>query len=84
MTDEEVILKASEEDRTLVTFDREFARAAVNSGKLNAQGVVLLNISYYDPLFPGQLLVKIIKSTSIKFRRKFSVISNNFIQQQKM
>jgi predicted nuclease of predicted toxin-antitoxin system len=80
-TDEEVLRKAEEEDRILITDDKDFGELIFRLGK-PSKGVILLRTSTTDPVRRFQLLEKILKFTDVK--EKFVVVKDDAVRIRKI
>lgn len=72
-SDEEVLEIAMEEERTLITFDKDFGELAFKRGLPAACGIILFRL----PLLPPRFLVKIVEdalNTRNDWPGNFSVI----------
>jgi predicted nuclease of predicted toxin-antitoxin system len=77
--DEKILLRAQEENRIVLTFDKDFGELAFRS-KLPAQsGVILFRITPISPEYIAQVAVQAIASQS-NWVGHFSVIEDNRIR----
>ena len=79
--DEEVLRKAEEEDRILITDDKDFGELVFRLRK-PSKGVILLRTSTADPERRFQLLDKILKSIDV--REKFVVVKDDAVKLRKI
>lgn len=78
-SDDKILLRAQEENRIVLTFDKDFGELAFRS-KLQAQsGVILFRISPISPQYIAQVAVQAIASQT-NWAGHFSVIEDNRIR----
>jgi predicted nuclease of predicted toxin-antitoxin system len=79
ISDDKVLLRAQEENRIVVTFDKDFGELAFRS-KLPAQsGVILFRITPISPQYIAQVAVQALASRD-NWAGHFSVIEDNRIR----
>jgi predicted nuclease of predicted toxin-antitoxin system len=83
ITDTEVMEIALREDRTILTFDRDYGELIFKYGHKPAAGVILFRWDHFSPNEPGQFLVEILRNSTFDFRKYLTVISRNSIRQRK-
>ncbi len=81
--DEEVISFAKKEQRTILTFDRDYGELIFKKGLKPEKGVIYLRWNNYHPEEPGEYLVGLFGLKDIKFEGKLTVISESSIRQRK-
>ncbi len=81
--DEEVMSIASSENRTIVTFDRDYGELIFKYGFKPAGGVIYLRLQKFEPEEPGKLLANVIEDDSLEFQQKLTVIDAYSIRQRK-
>jgi len=79
ITDEEVIFKAIDENRVLLTFDKDFGELAHVRGLSTRNGIVLFRISTKNPVEASEIIMKILLSNFV-WTGHFSVITANGIR----
>jgi predicted nuclease of predicted toxin-antitoxin system len=79
ITDEEVILKAIDENRVLLTFDKDFGEMAHVRGLSSSKGVVLFRISTKNPAEASEVIMKVL-SSDFEWVGYFSVITASGIR----
>lgn len=82
ITDEEVISFAQEENRVILTFDRDYGELIFKTGLKPNAGVIYLRWEEFKPEDPGKFLVELFTSHEIDFTRKLTVISGTSIRQR--
>lgn len=80
-SDDEVLRKAEEEDRILITDDKDFGELVFRLGK-PSKGVILLRMSTTDPAKRFQLLMKVLRSVDV--REKFVVVRDDIVRIRKL
>jgi len=80
-TDEEVLRKAEEEDRILITDDKDFGELIFRLGK-PSKGVILLRTSTTDPVRRFHILRNLIERIDVE--GKFIVIGDNVVRVRKL
>ncbi len=80
-SDEEVLRKAEEEDRILITDDKDFGELVFRLRK-PSKGVILLRTSTTDPVRRFKLLEKILKSIDV--RERFVVVRDDAVKLRKI
>ena len=83
ITDKEVMEIASREDRTILTFDRDYGELIFKYGHKPSAGVILFRLDHFSPTEPGQFLVELLGKSIFDFRKCLTVISRNSIRQRK-
>jgi len=81
--DPEVIQIAEEEERTIVTFDKDYGELIYTHGYKPKAGVIFLRILDTNPEGPGKFLVDIFRNTDLAFNRKLTIIDKDKIRQRK-
>lgn len=79
ITDEEVIFKAIDEKRVLLTFDKDFGEMAHVKGLSSSNGIVLFRISTKNPDEASEIIMKVLLS-DFEWAGYFSVITANGIR----
>ncbi len=80
-TDEDILKKAEEEDRILITDDKDFGELVFRLRR-PSRGVILLRTSTTDPVKRFQLLEKILQSVDLK--EKFVVVKDDAVKLRKI
>lgn len=81
--DEEVIKIAIEENRTVITFDRDYGELIFKKGFKPIAGVIYIRWNDFQPEEPGEYLIELFKTNDIDFQNKLTVISESSIRQRK-
>ncbi|MBC8172886.1 MAG: DUF5615 family PIN-like protein [Chitinophagales bacterium] len=83
ISDEDVMRIAIEQERTIITFDKDYGELIYKKGYKPKAGVVYLRILNYTPQSPAHLLHEIFQKPEIHFENNFTVVSKNKIRQRK-
>ena len=83
ITDEEVMQIALKEDRTILTFDRDYGELIFKYGYKPPAGVILFRWDQFSPIEPGLFLIELLRNESFDFRKCLTVISRSSIRQRK-
>lgn len=81
--DSEVIDIAIKEQRTILTFDRDYGELIFRKGYQPPKGVIYLRWDDFQPNEPGSYLIELFKSEDIQFDGMLTVISETNIRQRK-
>ena len=82
--DEEVIEISKNEERTIITFDRDYGELIFKKGYKTKAGVIYLRWANFHPNEPGEYLVQLFNLQKIIFEEHFTVIGENSIRQRKI
>lgn len=81
--DEEVIEIAIREERTILTFDRDYGELIFKKNYKPEKGVIYLRIEEFTPEFPGTLLHDLFEKEEIPFENALTVIDKFGIRQRR-
>lgn len=81
--DSEVIELAISEQRTIITFDRDYGELIFKKGYRPQAGVIYLRWDNFQPNEPGEYLIELFKSKDIQYEHMLTVISLDNIRQRK-
>jgi predicted nuclease of predicted toxin-antitoxin system len=81
--DSEIMEIAINEERTIVTFDRDYGELIFRYNYKPAKGVIYLRLSEYQPDEPGLIIEEIIKNKEINLTNALTVVDKNGIRQRK-
>jgi predicted nuclease of predicted toxin-antitoxin system len=81
--DDVVMSIAMQENRTILTFDRDYGELIFKHNYKPAKGVVYLRIFEYEPLEPSVLIERLIFQGDIDFDNALTVVDSNGIRQRK-
>ncbi len=81
--DEDILKKAKNDERVIITNDKDFGDLILRQGKLS-NGVILLRLKIDKPLNRIKFVLAIIKELGIKLNKKFIIVSENKIRIRKI
>ena len=82
ISDEEVLRKASELNYVILTFDRDYGELIFRYQHINPPAVIYFRDKGNGPTSAGQILLRLIESSMIKFENCFTVIDKDNIRQR--
>ena len=83
ITDAEVMMIAIDEQRTILTFDRDYGELIFRHNYKPEKGVIYLRLDEYDPEQPGVIIEEIITNNEINLSRALTVVDRNGLRQRK-
>jgi len=83
VADAEVMTIAINEERTILTFDKDYGELIFRYNYKPEKGVIYLRLDKYEPGEPGLIIEEIITNPEIDFTRALTVIDKNGIRQRK-
>lgn len=81
-SDHEVLHLATEHDRIIVTFDRDFGELVYRRGSSVPPGIIYLRLSPADPEEPGRVLMKLFTMAEVQFEGRFTVVHPDRVRQR--
>ena len=84
ITDREVMQIAAAENRTIITFDRDYGELIYKHGFRPPAGVVYLRMQNYQPEEPAELILKLLNNPNLEFAGHFTVADEKSIRQRKI
>lgn len=81
--DSEVMTIAINEERTIVTFDRDYGELIFRYDYKPEKGVIYLRLDEYEPEQPGYIIEEIIKNKEIDLTKALTVVDKNGLRQRK-
>lgn len=84
ITDSEVMQIARDENRTIITFDRDYGELIYKHGFRPPAGVIYLRMQNYQPEQPAELLLKLLNNPNLKFEGLFTVADEKSVRQRKI
>lgn len=82
MSDVQVLEKAFTEQRTILTFDRDYGELIYKKHLVCTSGIVYFRMIPYDPLEPAQLFLDIVHAQDIIFVGSFTILERTQIRQK--
>lgn len=83
IADQDVLRIAVAEQRTIVTFDRDYGELIFRHGHRPPCGVIYLRWRRFRPDDPGRYLVDLLRSTTVDFGYALTVIDEDTIRQRR-
>lgn len=83
ISDAAVMTIAINQERIILTFDRDYGELIFRYNYKPASGVIYLRLDQYEPEEPGLIIEKIITNTEIDFTSALTVIDKNGIRQRR-
>ncbi len=83
ITDSEVMTIAINEERIIMTFDRDYGELIFHHNYKPEKGVIYLRLDEYQPQEPGVIIEEIINNKEIDLTRALTVVDKNGIRQRK-
>lgn len=83
INDSVVMSIAINEQRTILTFDRDYGELIFKHNYKPGEGVIYLRIYEYAPADPGILIHQLISKGDIMFNNALTVVDENGIRQRK-
>ncbi len=84
ITDSEVMQSAADENRTIITFDRDYGELIYKYGFRPPAGVIYLRMQNYQPEEPAELLLKLLNDQNLEFAGLFTVADEKSVRQRKI
>jgi predicted nuclease of predicted toxin-antitoxin system len=82
ISDEYVITLANNEERTILTFDKDYGELIYKHNYKPGKGVIFLRLSMYEPEDPGILIHKLFSDYQIKVERSLTVFDGVMVRQR--
>ncbi len=84
ITDREVMQIAANENRTIITFDRDYGELIYKYGFRPPAGVIYLRMQNYQPEEPAELILKLLNDQNLEFVGLFTVADERSVRQRKI
>ena len=81
--DSEVMLIAMQQERTIITFDRDYGELIFKFNYKPAKGIIYLRLDKYEAGEPGELIEKLITGNEYNFDNTLTVLDTKGIRQRK-
>ncbi len=82
IADSDVLRLSIEQDRVLVTFDRDFGALVFRTSTAAEPGIVLFRLVPMEPEEPASALLALIEQTDIRFAGRITVIGRDSVRQR--
>ncbi len=83
VADSEIMTIAMNEERIIMTFDRDYGELIFHHNYKPGKGVIYLRLDEYQPQEPGLIIEEIINNKEIDLTRALTVVDKNGIRQRK-
>ena len=83
ISDEAVMKMAISQERTILTFDRDYGELIFKHGYQPPKGVVYFRWNSYQPEAPAQFLMTLLAQNEVAIEHTFTVIDTDTIRQRK-
>ncbi len=83
ISDEKVMEIAIAENRTIITFDRDYGELIFKHGYRPAEGVIYLRLEPLYPAYPAEVIHKLVQSTDFQFSGALTVVDVNRVRQKR-
>ena len=83
ITDSEIMEIAINEERTILTFDRDYGALIFHHNYKPEKGVIYLRLDEYEPEQPGRIIEEIITNKEIDLTRALTVVDKSGLRQRK-
>jgi len=84
VNDREVLRRAQDEDRILLTFDRDYGEMIYRQRTYVPSGVVYFRFLPGTPEEPARILLALLKSESVSLPGRFTVVERGQVRQRKL
>lgn len=82
ISDNDVMDIAINENRIILTFDRDYGELIFKRNYRPEMGVIYLRLESYESDEPGRILEKILADNTLELKRKLTVITKDSIRQR--
>ncbi len=82
ITDKEVMTLAIDENRIILTFDKDYGELIFKYGYRPAEGVIFLRLETYESDEPGKIIEQMIGTPHFETQNKLTVFDGKFIRQR--
>jgi predicted nuclease of predicted toxin-antitoxin system len=81
--DSEIMTIAINQQRTILTFDRDYGELIFRRGYKPEMGVIYLRLDEYEPDEPGIIVERVISNAELDLTNALTVVDNNGIRQRR-
>lgn len=82
IADDAVMKIAQKEQRTILTFDKDYGELIFKQGYKNDKGVIFLRLSEFESDEPGKIVERLLNNPSFSADKKLTVFDGQFIRQK--
>jgi predicted nuclease of predicted toxin-antitoxin system len=80
--DSEVLARAADEGRIVLTFDRDYGELIYRLGLPSPAGLVYFRLDPLTPEEPAELLIQIVTVSNLSLEQKFTVLDRGQVRQR--
>jgi predicted nuclease of predicted toxin-antitoxin system len=84
IADTVVLALASDEQRIILTFDRDYGELIYRRGLRSPSGVIYLRFQPQTPTEPAELLLNLFQTENLEFEQRFTVVERDYIRQRNL
>lgn len=82
--DSDVLARAEDERRLLVTFDRDFGELVFRRGATGEPGIIYCRFVPHTPTEAGELLVRLAREPGVSFEGQFTVVDRDHVRRRRL
>ncbi len=82
VTDSEVLARAADEERIILTFDRDYGELIYRLGMPSPRGVIYFRYNPLTPEEPGENLLRLLDMDTLSLEGRFTVVERNQVRQR--
>lgn len=82
LEDTEVLTRAADQQRVIVTFDRDYGELIYRLRMRSPAGVIYLRFRPQTPEEPAAIMLNLLQAEDLQFERWFTVVERNQIRQR--
>lgn len=79
-----VLARAADEQRTILTFDRDYGELIDRRRLRSPSGVIYLRFQPQTPTEPAELLLNLFQAKNLEFEHRFTVVEREQIRQRNL
>lgn len=83
ISDEEVMKIASEQDRTIITYDSDYGELIFKHGFKPNAGVIFIRQQPTEPIETAKIIEQLTSNSNLSFERTLTVVDSNSLRQKK-
>ncbi|TAG57170.1 MAG: hypothetical protein EAZ28_18400 [Oscillatoriales cyanobacterium] len=80
--DSEVLVRAADEQRVILTFDRDYGELIYRLRLRSPKGVIYLRFRPHTPEEPASILLNLLQIEGLQFEERFTVVDRDRIRQR--
>lgn len=80
--DAEVLARAADEQRVILTFDRDYGELIYRLRLRSPRGVIYLRFRPHTPEEPASILLNLLQTEELQFEERFTVVERDQIRQR--